>query len=56
MQRKEKKHPEKKDPSQEIMEKFFKKFEENEMIDDHGPAIIGRRDKKPTLPEEPERD
>ena len=56
MQRKEKKHLENKDPSHETFEKFFKKFEENQMIDDHGPAIIGRRDKKPNLPEEPETD
>lgn len=26
--------------------------EENEMIDDHGPVIIGRRDKKPILPDD----
>ncbi len=56
MRHKEKKHPEKQDPTLELMEKFLKGFEENQMIDDHGPVIIGRRDRKPNLPEEPERD
>lgn len=30
------------------LNQFLKNLEpENEMIDDHGPAIIGRRDRKP---------
>lgn len=30
--------------------------EENEMIDDHGPVIIGGREKKPVLPKEEKED
>lgn len=35
-------------PMKEEMLKNIK--EENEMIDDHGPVILGGRDKKPLLP------
>lgn len=33
--------------------KFLRSMElEDQMHDDHGPVIIGRRDKKPNIPEE----
>ena len=33
------------------MEEFLMNMEENQMLDDHGPVIIGKRDQKPRLPE-----
>jgi hypothetical protein len=47
MGREKKKQPARLNEDQ--LNQFLQSFEENRMIDDHGNAIIGRRDKKPVI-------
>ncbi len=36
----------------QTIEQLLLNREEDRMIDDHGPVILGRRDRKPRLPED----
>lgn len=49
MAKEKKPQPKKQQPSPEFLKNLG---EEDQMLDDHGPVIIGRRDQKPKIPEE----